>query len=359
MTMSIFTFEKLYRAYAQCMANKRKTINALTFEIRREKNLCVLLRELRRRTYKISRYIRFVVLFPAPREIFAADFRDRVVHHLLCNELQPLFEKTFIGNSFANQRRKGTHAAVKRLKFYLVRGGRNQRRLYFLKMDIKGFFRSIDKDILWQIIEERVRAAEKSVQWQEEVLWLTQVILYTNPADNYISKGNPKYRAYIPPYKSLLHTSPVVGLPLGNLTSQLFSNIYLDVLDHFVVGELGMTRYIRYVDDFVILHESPEHLAHIAERIRTFLTQRLNLAVCEDKTLLRRTSHGIDFLGYYVKPSHTLVRRKVVRRFKYRLRQVRDAEDGLLLLDDLPMVRSYEGHFKHAHSYNLRKKVLC
>lgn len=357
-TMTIFTIENLYHAHALCMRNKKKTVNALKFEMCREKNLFTLLHELRRRTYRVSRYVYFAVMHPAPREIFAADFRDRVVHHLLCNELQPLFEKTFVEHSFANRKGRGTHKAVKKLKFYLVRGGRNGRHLYFLKMDIKGFFRSIDKNILWKILEKKVRTADKSRLWQEEVLWLTSVVLYTNPVDHFVAKGNPAFRRCIPREKSLLHTPPAVGLPLGNLTSQLFSNIYLDALDHFVVEELGITRYVRYVDDFVILDESSEYLEQIADRIREFLAQKLNLALCEDKTLLRKTSHGIDFLGYYVKPSHTLVRRKVVRRFKYRLQNVRSEEDGLLLVHDLPMVRSYEGHFMHAHSYNLRKKLL-
>ena len=135
--MTIFTIEKLFKAYGDCIKNKKNTANALKFELKREKNLFLLLSELKSRKYEISRHICFVVKEPSPREIFAGDFRDRVVHHLLCNEIQKLFEIDFIESSYANRKNKGTHKAVRELRFYLVRGGRNKQRLYYLKMDIK------------------------------------------------------------------------------------------------------------------------------------------------------------------------------------------------------------------------------
>ena len=130
--MTIFTIEKLYKAYTQCLKNKKNTVNALKFEMKREENILLLLSELKSMKYKISRHICFVVTEPSPREIFASDFRDRVVHHLLCNEIQNFFEQDFIESSYANRKGKGTHKAVRELKFHLVRGGRNRQKLYFL-----------------------------------------------------------------------------------------------------------------------------------------------------------------------------------------------------------------------------------
>jgi len=165
-------------------------------------------------------------------------------------------------------------------------------------------------------------------------------------------------RSLVPTEKSLLSGEGKRGLPIGNLTSQFFANIYLNQMDHFIYEDLGFERYIRYVDDFIILDESKEKLISAEERVRDFIKEFLVLKLCDDKTQLRLVEEGVDFLGYYVKPSHTLVRNKVVKRFKKKLYQGRDSLDGLLDLDKIPMVQSYKGHCKHAYSYNLLKKIL-
>lgn len=355
--MTIFNFEKLYQAYHDCLKNKKNTINALKFEMYREKNLSKLLYELQNRRYKISRHICFVVKEPSPREIFAGDFRDRIVHHLLCNEIQSLFEKDFIDSSYANRKRKGTHRAVRELRFYLGRGGRNRQKLYFLKMDVKGFFRNIDKDILWNIIENKVILCERNEGWKEEILDLARKIIYHNPTDNYIFKGRIKTKKLIKKEKSLLFGNKNTGLPIGNLTSQFFANIYLNELDHFVKEKLKFGRYIRYVDDFIILNENEEELKEAINKIEYFLKNKLCLSLCRDKTILQETKKGIDFLGYFIKPTHTLVRQNVVRRFKNELYRRRSNEDGLFSVDDIPMIKSYIGHFSHANSFNLIKKL--
>jgi hypothetical protein len=138
--MSIFTFEKLYIAYKQCLKRKKNTANALKFELNREKNLSKLLFDLQSKNYKISRHICFIVTKPSPREIFAADFRDRIVHHLLYNEIHDIFEKDFIDTSYANMVGKGTHKAMKKLRWYISRGGIGGQKLYCLKLDIQNFF---------------------------------------------------------------------------------------------------------------------------------------------------------------------------------------------------------------------------
>ena len=215
--MTIFTIEKLYKAYKECLRNKKSTANALKFEMKREKNLFLLLSDLKKRRYEISRHIYFIVKEPSPREIFAGDFRDRIVHHLLCNEIQYLFEHNFIESSYANRKGKGTHKAVKELKFHLVRGGKDRQRLYFLKMDIKGFFRNIDKSILWGIIEKKILENLADENWKNEVLWLARMIIFHDPTSNYVFKGKEETKRLIPKEKSLLLGDRNTGLPIGNL----------------------------------------------------------------------------------------------------------------------------------------------
>jgi retron-type reverse transcriptase len=355
--MTIFTIEKLYKAYEDCIRHKKNTANALKFEIKREKNLFQLLEDLKSRKYEISRHICFIVKEPSPREIFAGDFRDRVVHHLLCNEIMELFERDFIESSYANRKGKGTHKAVRELKFYLVRGGRNRQKLYFLKMDVKGFFRNINKDILWGIVERKIKESGGEDEWKEEVLWLANKIIYHDPTNNYVFKGKIETKSLIKKEKSLLFGDKSKGLPIGNLTSQFFANIYLNELDHFVKDKLGFLRYIRYVDDFIILEEDKEKLKEAVNEVDRFLHESLSLCLCKDKTILQPTERGIDFLGYFIKPTHTLVRQKVVKRFKDKLHKRRDNNDGLFAVSDIPMIKSYLGHFSHANSFNLLKKL--
>lgn len=351
--MTIFTIENLYFAYKECIKNKKRTINALKFEIQREPFLFQLLRDLQTRNYTIERHIYFVVTHPAPREIFAGDFRDRIVQHLLCKEIQALIEKDFSEHSFANRVGKGTHKAVKECKFYIRRGGINRSHLYYLKMDIKSFFRSMDKAVLLRILTGKIMSIDtRSALWKEEVLWLIEKIISNDPSANYLFKGNRKDRYLIPKHKSLFFGDKHKGLPIGNLTSQFFANVYLDALDHFVEDTLGITRYIRYVDDFVVFHESIEYLRNVEKEIESFLRTQLNLSVCKDKTILKNITNGIDFLGYFIKPTHTLVRRKIVRRFKGKLKKSL-GDDGLGSPRAVYMINSYLGHFKHAHSFRL------
>ncbi len=315
-----------------------------------------LLSDLKAGKYEISRHICFIVTEPSPREIFAADFRDRIVHHLLYNEIRYLFEDTFIEDSYANRCGKGTHKAVRKLKYHLVRGGQDRQKLYFLKMDIKGFFRNIDKSILWEMIEEKIQNSGGDEEWKSEVLWLARKIVFHDPASNYIFKGKEKMKNLIPREKSLFFGNRNTGLPIGNLTSQFFANVYLNKLDHFIKEELGFERYVRYVDDFIILDEDRGRLEQVVNQTAIFLENNLNLYLCQSKTILKPINTGIDFLGYFVKPSHTLVRRKVVGRFKKKLFDfIKSNPSEGLIKEFIPCVNSYFGHFSHANSFNLRK----
>jgi hypothetical protein len=222
-------------------------------------------------------------------------------------------------------------------------------------MDIKSFFRSIDKKILWNIVEQKIEEQDKPVWWKQEVLWLARIIIFHNPASNYIFKGKLSTKNLIPSYKSLLHGDSSKGLPIGNLTSQFFANVYMNILDQYVEKTLQYKRYARYVDDFVLFDEDKEKLKRDMRSISLFCFKNINLHIATHKTILRNTDMGIDFLGYYIKPTHVLVRRKVVKRFKNKFFKILD-ENGFVGIADLSMIKSYVGHFGHADSWRLRHK---
>lgn len=333
-----YTTEKLWKAYHDCLSKKKGTISAIKFEVDREKNLFTLLDELRNRTYQISQHICFIIKEPTPREIFAADFRDRIVHHLLCNEIAPLFEHGFIETSFANRKAKGTHKAVECLRTEMRRGG------FFLKLDIRAFFRSIDKDILYEILEKKLHSLKKDAIWTDDILWLCRTIIYHDPIKNYAFRGEYP-RSIIPPSKSLFFANGK-GLPIGNLTSQFFGNVYLNEMDQYIQS-LGF-RHVRYVDDFVVFSDDKKELIELLPKIDAFLKQHLHLAIHPKKMILQHVSKGADFLGYFVRPTYTLARRKVVSRLKKKIWQ-----GGA----SMPVLNSYLGHFIHANSFGLRKSI--
>lgn len=325
----MFTIENLWTAYKNCLCKKRGTTSALQFELNRERNLFTLLEDLQNRTYKISKSICFVITDPTPREIFAADFRDRIVHHLLCNEIAPLFESDFIETSFANRKGKGTHKAVECVRKELQKGG------FFLKLDIQAFFRSIDKDILYSILERKIQS--------EDTLWLCRTIIFHDPIKDYVfHRKYPKNT--IPASKSLFFANGR-GLPIGNLTSQFFGNVYLNELDQYI-RSLGF-RHVRYVDDFVLFSESKEELLSVLPKIEEFLST-LKLSIHPKKVILQNVDKGIDFLGYFVRPRYTLVRNKVVARLKKKI------WNGVCTPE---VLTSYFAHFLHANSYQLRKSL--
>ncbi len=358
---SIFTFENLWRAYIACRRRKRGTLNAQQFESRLLDNLQFLLDGLQNRTYRPSSAICFVQKKPKLREVFADDFSDRVVQHLLVNHLEPLYEPLFIHDSYACRRGKGTHAAVQRLRCFqrrtVQRGGG---RAWYLKEDVAGFFMNIDKTVLFNLLQRRVV--------DQEALWLTKVIIDRDCTQNCRFKGNAKLLQRIPPHKTLFKVPPGKGLPIGNLTSQFFANVYLNELDQFVKRDLRCKEYIRYCDDFVLLAETPEILRQQRKAIAAYLGRILLLRLNPGQHRLQPVSNGIDFLGYVTRPSHVLVRRRVVHNCREKLDAftqslaVRNKQNGPVqgwrnpeaAMEHVRAVAaSYLGHFAWANSQQL------
>ncbi len=291
----LFTPENLYRAYRQCRRRKRKTANAMAFERDLEANLLALREELNSGDYMPGRSLAFLVERPKRREIFAADFRDRVVHHLLVGHLEPAWERRFIHDSYACRKGKGTHKGVERLRSFLRRATcSNTRPAWYLQLDVRGFFVAIDRQVLYQ----RLQAKEHD----PAVLWLIRRVLFTEPARHCRLRGCHRSAfESLPPHKTLFKARPGCGLPIGNLTSQFFANVYLDALDQFVKHTLKAQWYLRYCDDLVLVSRDRHQLEAWEQRIETFLGKELKLDLNERRRL-RPVSDGIDFLGYITRP---------------------------------------------------------
>ena len=380
-----FSSDSIYKAYMDCRRRKRGTLNALRFEMNQAENLLNLEEELNSGSYRPARSVCFVNLRPKPREIFAADFRDRVVHHLFIREIEKHWERVFIHDSYACRPGKGTHAAVDRLERYvksITHGGR--RRVWFLQIDIHNFFMSIDRRILFKMIERGLRK-QYGVPSDKLPLFclgfdrynamrnLAQILIFHDASKNYVRKSPANMWEHIGNHKTLFNCPEYKGLPIGNLTSQFFGNVYLNALDQFVKHELNARHYIRYVDDAVLLHEDRSVLEGWKSTIEEFIGERLGLRLNESATRLKPVSCGINFLGYIIHPTHRLTRRRVVGNFEKRLEEYQEilvdhnAEtdvtnfrfDPDILERLLATLNSYLAHLAKASSYNLLMGILA
>jgi RNA-directed DNA polymerase len=301
-----FSFTQIVQAYHDCRKSKRNKPSALAFELNLERNLIAMNDELLAGAYRPGRAICFVVTRPKPREVWAADFRDRIVHHLLYNKIAPRFYASFITDSCACIPGRGTLYAAKRLEAKIRSITQNWTRpAHYLKLDLANFFVSIDKCILRDLIAARV-----TEPWW---LQLAELVLFHDPRLNYELRGPKALLDLVPPHKRLINQSANLGLPIGNLSSQFFANVYLDVLDQYVKHRIGAHHYIRYVDDFILLHESPQWLNSALVDIAAFLGRALHVRLNPSKTILQPVDRGVDFVGHVIKPWRTNTRRRTVR----------------------------------------------
>lgn len=379
-----YTFEALWRAYRECRHTKRGTLNALAFEFDGEAGLFDLQEELRSHRYRPGTSICFVTEGAKPREVFAADFRDRIVHHLLLARTEPLFERQFIHDSYACRKGKGVLGASDRLTTFLRQATAGSRRpAWALKLDVASFFPSIHKRTLYDILCRQVR--------DPEVRWLTATILFHDPTSDFVFHPGPRFIAHpsSPHYpvetrKSIFGLHNDRGLPIGNLTSQFWANVYLNEVDHFVKRELGCRRYVRYVDDLVLLAPDPGTLVGWREAIRAFLSTRLRLALRTDGDEAFPVSRGIDFVGWKTWATHRLPRRRTLAALDRKLREAgrglvhRDAAraaatidltvrtttpPGSVRRDDLSVenlrstVASYSGHLRWGSSWRAWHRI--
>jgi retron-type reverse transcriptase len=295
----------LFQAYYDARRNKRNTINQLRFEINYEHHLLKLYEELVNRTYEINKSITFIVNHPVKREIFAADFRDRIIHHLIYNYINPVVDKQLIDSCYSCRPGRGTLYGIRQMYEFMTACSQNYTRgCYVLKLDIRGYFMSINKHLLWKkllVMLQQPEIDELPGISREMLLWLIDLVLWNDPTQSCIIKGKNSDWDDLPVTKSLFNNPKDCGLPIGNLTSQLFSNVYLHEFDSYIKHELGVEYYGRYVDDFVLIHPDKEFLLQAKTKIQAYLTAHCALTIHPNKVYLQYYQKGFSFLGAYIK----------------------------------------------------------
>ena len=314
-----FSFEDLVAAYFDCRRTKRNTPSALAFEQQLERNLIQLHDELVAGEYSPRPSICFVVTRPKPREVWAATFRDRIVHHLLYRHIGPRAERSFIADSCACIPGRGTLYAARRLEAKIRSATQNWTvPAYYLKCDLANFFVTIDKGILWDLLAPRIPES----WWRA----LAHLVLFHDPRPDVVLQGARSLLALVPPHKQLRRQAAHLGLPIGNLSSQFFANVYLDALDRHVKHVLRARHYIRYVDDFILLHESPGQLNAWLADLTDFLPRTLGVQLNPRKTILQPIARGVDFVGHVIKPWRRSLRRRTFNEALARISGLDDDE---------------------------------
>lgn len=359
----------LFKAYYCARKNKRNSKSALSFEMNFESKLFELFREIKERRYEVSPNTCFIVFKPVKREIFAGDFRDRIVHHLLYNYLSPIFERYFIFDSYSCRIGKGTFLGVKRADYFIRSGSGNYKKdAYILKLDIQGYFMSIDRKILYYKVIEIIDRYEKNNKLNFDkklIIYLLKKVIFNDPIKNCIVKGSKSDWAGLPKSKSLFYSEVGKGLPIGNLTSQLFSNVYLNDFDYFVKHKLKIRYYGRYVDDFILIHNNKEYLKKIIPEIRDFLKDNFGLILHPKKIYFQHYYLGVKFLGTVIKPYRIYIGSRTKGNFYKKIYWWKDyikKREGKIKKEEIEkfaaVVNSYLGGMKHCKAYKLRKNML-
>ncbi len=302
--------DNLFLAWQKFSAGKKSRADVLSYERNLEENLFNLQQELVSQKYQHCPYAKFIIRDPKERCIHKAEVKDRIVHQAIFNVIEPIFERRFIFDSFSCRLGKGTHAASRRLQNFLRQASQNNTKtVYALKCDIKKFFDSVDQQILLNLLSRQIK--------DEKTLELVAHIINS------------------------FFKTPGKGLPLGNLTSQLFANIYLHEFDFFVKHLLKEKWYLRYCDDFIILSCLRQHLLNLIFTVKTFLDKQLKLSIHPDKISIRSWHQGIDFVGYVNLPYCIVLRTKTKRRI---IKKV-----------NVSNLSSYLGHCQHANTFRLKQ----
>lgn len=322
----ICEFDNIHLAYLKARKLKRYKAEVLLFSANMEENLINIHNHLVWKSYRPSPYKYFTIYEPKERIIAALPFVDRVVHHALCNIIEPICERSMIHDSYACRRGQGVQAGVLRTTQLLRDTHRRWGRVYCLKADVKKFFPSIDHEVLKKIIRRRIACLD--------TLNMIETIID--------STGDDK------------------GLPIGSLTSQLWANVYLNELDHYAKERLGIKYYVRYMDDFLILHDDKQELRRILAEITGFLADRLRLDLNGKTQIFPIGPRALDFLGYRIQSDYRLLRKSNVQRTKRKFHKYeRSYSEGLIDLADVnSSIVSWIGHAMHADSYRLRLKIL-
>lgn len=330
----IYGFESLHAAYRRARVGKRDRMAVLRFEQDLEGELIQLQNELIWGEYRTGRYHRFHVYEPKPREVAALPFRDRVLQHSLVAAIEPIWERRFIADSYACRPGRGMHRGADRAQAMMRRVLREHGQVYALKADISKYFASIDHGVLRRLLRRHI-ACPRTLELCDQIIASTAELGDLAPC----------------------------GLPIGNLTSQLWANVYLHELDRLAKHTLKIEHYIRYMDDFVVVHHDKAYLHEIRARMEAFLWDQLRLRT-NAKTQIFPVSagrgRGLDFLGYHMWPTHRRLRKSSIRRIVRTLKKARQLyAAGEIELDQVQAsVRSWVAHASNADAYGLRSRLL-
>lgn len=354
---------ELFGAYESCLRHKRKTAGAQAFALDYEENLMQLKEEMESGRYRPSPCHAFIVRKPVMREIFAADFRDRVVHHWLIARINHLFEQLFIEDSYACRVGKGTLYGIRRVEQFMHRATEGYtRQAYVLRLDIEGFFMNINRHLLFDRLVRflEARYTRSDLPLLVDVL---QAVVFSQPTEHCIIKGHRNNWKGLPPGKSLFHSRPGCGLPIGNLSSQILANFYLHTLDVFINTLPGLVGYGRYVDDFVLVHRSREVLSAQIPRIRNFLESELGLRLHPHKIYLQDCAHGLKFLGAVIRPGRIVAGQRVRKGFMQSVARHnrvvgKGVPDALQKKQFQNSLNSYLGLIIHFASYRMRRTIV-
>jgi retron-type reverse transcriptase len=317
---SIITVEKLLKAWQEFLRDKKDRKDVILFQAKLMDNIFDLHNDLKNKTYIHGGYIAFNISDPKPRIIHKATVRDRLLHHLIYQELYEYFDSKFIHDSYSCRLEKGTHKAINRFRdFHRKVSKNNTKTCFVLKCDIRKFFANIDHEILKEILSKCL--------FDTDILWLFSQVI-----DSFNSKNSIYAIAEMRR-----------GLPLGNLTSQLLVNIFMNEFDQFIKRELKVKYYIRYADDFVILFDNKKYLENLLPKISDFLERELKLKLHPDKVYIKTIVSGVDFLGWVSFPYHRVLRTSTKRRILKNIKENPKIE----------MIQSYLGMLKHGNAFKL------
>ena len=362
----------LFQAYYNARRNKRNTINQLKFELNFEREIFKLYNEIETRAYKPLREVAFIVNKPVKREIFAADFRDRVVHHLLFQYLAPIIEKYLIYDCYSCRRGKGTSAGIQRAAKFLRSCSENYKKdCYIMQMDISGYFMSINRELLYRKVNgmlqtdyQKCALANKVIPFDTVMVdFLLQKTIFHNPADNCVIKGSCRDWDGLPANKSLFYASQGCGLPIGNLTSQLFGNVFLNDFDHWMKKIMGFRYYGRYVDDFFVVHHDKLRLLNALPEITGYLKAKEKLILHPHKTKINHHKSGFLFLGAVIKPYRIYIANRTKGNFYQAIKKQNKIignhkPTGEEKNQFISSMNSYLGIMKHYKTYKIRKQMI-
>jgi len=340
----IIDFENLYMAWESARKGKRYRDEIMEFSDNLESNLIDIQNHLIYGTYKVGKYRPFYIFEPKKRLIMALPFRDRVVQWAIYRQLFPILNRRFIFDSYACRPGKGTQKAVTRLQYWLRQTDRKPQKFYYLKLDIAKYFYRVDHEVLENILRRKIK--------DERLVDLLVSIINSEDMKFGLPVG-------VDPDKcAAADRLANVGMPIGNLTSQMFANMYLHELDMFAKHKLGLHYYIRYMDDIIILHPDKKYLQAVKDEIETFLNNELRLQL-NQKTAIRPCSMGIEFVGYRVWATHRKLKRKTAVKIRHAVKGIKKKwESGIMTQEAFDRrIASYKGLLAHCNSYGLRQRL--